>query len=79
MDFNEAGRAICKRLGVPLSHVSTRLGSGPSRFSQMLKEGNPTLPNLLRVCDALGYEVWLSPVGTRLPEGFLVIDEAKGR
>ena len=77
MDFNEAGRAICKRMGMPLSHVSERLGSGPSQFSSMLKRNNPSLPTLLRVCDALGYEVWLSPVGTRLPDGSFVIDEAR--
>ena len=77
MDFNEAGRAMCKSSGMTMSHVSARLGSGPSRFSQMLKRNNPSLPTLLRVCDALGYEVWLSPVGTRLPDGSLVIDEAR--
>lgn len=77
MDFNEAGRAMCKRAGMPLSRVSTMLGMSRNGFTSMLKRNNPSLPTLLRVCDALGYEVWLSPVGTRLPDGSLVIDEAR--
>ena len=74
MNYSDAYRQIMKSRGYTQRELAAVIGIAQGSLSCSLKEGNPTLSTAGKYLGPLGYKLALVPVGSRLPDGSVVID-----
>lgn len=83
MTFKQAIKEIIKGKGYTqqdfIDTLNEKSQSDPPRnrasIAMALKRGNPKLETLIEYAGALGYELRLVPVGTKMTEGTKVLDD----
>lgn len=75
MNYSDAFRQIMKSRGYTQRELAAVIGIAQGSLSSSLKEGNPTLLTAGKYLGPLGYKLALVPVGSRLPDGSVVIDQ----
>ena len=83
MTFKQAIKEIIKGKDYTqqdfIDTLNEKSQSNPPRnraaIAMALKRGNPKLETLIEYADALGYELRLVPVGTKVTEGTKVLDD----
>lgn len=80
MTIRETIKALLKYKKTTQTALAEKMGySSQSGIGQILQRGNMTVETLIRICDALDYEVTIQPKrGGRRPEGQFIITLEKG-
>lgn len=74
MDFNNAFRGIVGSRGYTITSAAEAAGITYGALSSALVKNNPSVAAMNRYIKALGYQVALVPVGTKLPDGSYVLE-----
>lgn len=75
INYSDAYKQIMKSRGYTQRELAAVIGIAQGSLSCSLKEGNPTLSTAGKYLQPLGYKLALVPVGSRLPDGSVVIDQ----
>jgi len=75
MSFWDTVYALAKDNGITVFEITKRLGLSPAYIAVQRSRGShPKTNTAAQVLDAVGYELWAVPSGSRMPEGSLKID-----
>lgn len=73
MQFKDAFKAIAKSRGYTQSGIADEVGVRLASLATVLRKNNPTVNGVSKYLRVLGYDISLTPVGAKLPEGSYVI------